>query len=119
MKIKNKIIETKNKATEKIITGKNAARVLLMTSFITASAQESTDASSGFDTATNAINVIKTFFIGLIGCIGIIMLVKGILEMSSAIESRQPSEFTGAILKIAGGIVTAGVSGVITALGLG
>lgn len=66
---------------------------------------------------TNGLNTIKTLVTTVIGTIGVIYLAKSILEFASAYQQSDSSGMNSALKGIVGGLMTAGISAVLTLLG--
>jgi len=75
-------------------------------------------AASGFDSAVSAINVLKGGFLAIVGGIGIIITIKNIMDIGSALNQRDMSTVKDSLGGLAGGIIMAGVSGLLAAFGL-
>lgn len=66
---------------------------------------------------TNGLNNLKLLFLGVVAIIGVIVLVKGVVDFSSALSDRDSSGMKQAGLVIGGGAVMAAISTVIGFLG--
>lgn len=91
-----------------------AAMINLMSINVFASGVMATSA----DSILQPVKLLQTLFFGLISIIGLIMVGKGILELTTAIPQRDGPSIKEAALQIAGGGIAAAISTVIAFLGL-
>lgn len=66
---------------------------------------------------TDGLVTIKTLVLTVVGTIGVIYLAKSILEFASAYQQSDSSGMNSALKGIVGGLMTAGISGILTLLG--
>lgn len=90
------------------------AGVLMGTAPVPVSAAEG---ATGFDTAINMINVIKAGFIAIVGGVGVIIVVKSISEIGTALKENRGSEIKDSLMGLLGGGIMAGVSVLLAAFG--
>lgn len=76
-------------------------------------------AAQGFDTATKAINILKSGFIAIVAGIGVILTIKNIMDIGTALQSHDTSTLKNNLAGLFGGLVMAGVGALLTVLGLG
>ena len=74
-------------------------------------------ASTGIAQVDNGMNKLKLLGIGLVSAIGIIVLIKGGLDLGTALKDRDSSGMGTAAGEIAGGIVMCAIGAVIAFLG--
>lgn len=64
------------------------------------------------------LNNLKTLLTSVVAAIGVIVIVKNIMEVSSAIQNQDTAGITSALKGLAGGILMAFVGTVLTILGV-
>ena len=75
-------------------------------------------AAAGFDTAINMIALIKGGFIAIISGVGVIIVVKNVGEIGTALSEQRNNEIKGPLMGAIGGVIMAGVGVFLTAAGL-
>lgn len=73
-------------------------------------------ADTGVGQVDAGLNTIKSLACGIVGMIGVIVLVKGAMDLGSAISQRDSSGMGTAAGELAGGLIMASVTAVIALL---
>ncbi len=107
-KVSKRIKEVKNKVISSTLG------VAAFNAFAPAVAFASTDTSA----ITNPLNNLKTLVIAVIGAIGVIILAKNVMEFAQAYQQQDSSTMNSALKGIVAGIMMAGISTVLTILGV-
>ena len=97
---------------QKISVGAGAVGAFFMGSVMNAYATD-TDVS----TVTDPLNNLKTLLIAIVAAVGVIILVKNVMEFAQAYQAQDSSTMHSALKGIVAGIIMAGISAVITFLG--
>lgn len=74
-------------------------------------------AGAGFSGATNALDTLKTGLFAIIAGVGVILIGKNIMEISTAFQQQDSASLNNGIKGLIAGILMAGVGGIVTALG--
>lgn len=96
---------------------KNVAAVLATTQYFAMTMATRAYAGTGVAEVDNGLNAIKTLGIGIVGGIGVIVLIKGGMDLGSALKDRDTSGMAQAGGELAGGLVMAAIGTVIGFLG--
>lgn len=75
-------------------------------------------AAANSNTVLAPLNNLKTLLTSIVAAIGAIVIVKNIMELSSAIQNQDTAGITSALKGLAGGILMAFVGTVLTILGV-
>lgn len=105
--MKRKFEKVKN-----VISGAVGAGMLSVMSAVPVLADD-----SGVGTVDSGMKVIKTVAIGIVSTIGVVVLVKGIMNLGSAISQRDSTGMAQAGAECAGGLLMAGAGIAIGLLG--
>lgn len=74
--------------------------------------------ATSVDTILQPVKLLQILFFGIISIIGLIMVGKGILELTTAIPQRDGTSIKEALLQIAGGVIGAAILPLLAFLGL-
>lgn len=74
-------------------------------------------ASTGVSTVDTAMNNLKILAIGIVSTIGVLVLVKGGMDLGSAFKERDSSGMSTAAGELIGGFIMAAIGAVIAFLG--
>ncbi len=74
--------------------------------------------ATGTDAILQPVKMLQTLFFAIIAAVGMFLIGKGILELTTAIPQRDSTAIKEAVLYIVGGVIAAGISSVLTFLGL-
>lgn len=97
---------------------KNGVTALAMTQYFAMTmATKAYAANTGVAEVDNGLRSIKTLGIGIVGGIGVIVLIKGGMDLGSALKDRDTSGMAQAGGELAGGLVMAAIGTVIGFLG--
>lgn len=72
---------------------------------------------AGTTAITQPLENLKTLLIAIIGAVGVIILVKNIMEFAQAYQQQDSSTMNSALKGVVAGIMMAGISTVLTFLG--
>lgn len=103
-----------NKAKEKVkkgivqVTAGTAAATMLFDQAVFASV----------DSVTQPLANLKTLVISIIGAVGVIILAKNVMEFAQAYQQQDSSSMNSAIKGIVAGLIMAGISSVLSFLGI-
>lgn len=109
---------------EKKTTGirRNLIRVIITSIMINAMSinvfADDDAAQTGTDSILQPVKILQTLFFGIIALVGLFLIGKGILELSTAIPQRDSTSIKEAALTIIGGILAAGISAVLSFMGI-
>ncbi len=104
-----------------MITNKIKKLGLLVTLFsmsVTSGAFASTSGAASTDSILAPINNLKVLVIAIVGLAGVIILVKEIMEFSSAYKAADGTGMQSALKGIIGAVLMIGISAVLTFLGI-
>lgn len=96
---------------------KTAAQVTAGTAAITLYVSQGVYAA-GVDSVTQPLANLKTLVISIIGAVGVIILAKNIMEFAQAYQQQDSSSMNSAIKGIVAGLIMAGISSVLSFLGI-
>ena len=68
--------------------------------------------------ATAPLNNLKNLVIAIIGAVGVIILAKNVMEFAQSYQQQDSSSMNSAIKGIVAGLIMAGISTVLTFLGI-
>ena len=68
--------------------------------------------------ASGVASVTQTLVISIIGAVGVIILAKNVMEFAQAYQQQDSSSMNSAIKGIVAGLIMAGISSVLTFLGI-
>lgn len=108
-KIKDVICKGTGKKHIVQIAAGTAAATLLCTQTVMA---------AGVDSVTQPLANLKTLVIAIIGAVGVIILAKNVMEFAQAYQQQDSSSMNSAIKGIVAGLIMAGISSVLTFLGI-
>lgn len=74
-------------------------------------------AGAGFDGTVNALNTLKTGLFAIIAGVGVILIGKNIMELSTAFQQQDSASMNNAIKGLIAGGLMAAVGTIVTALG--
>ena len=74
--------------------------------------------ASGADVVTAPLNNLKNLVIAIIGAVGVIILAKNVMEFAQSYQQQDSSSMNSAIKGIVAGLIMAGISTVLTFLGI-
>lgn len=74
--------------------------------------------ASGVDSVIRPLSNLKTLVISIIGAVGVIILAKNVMEFAQAYQQQDSSSMNSAIKGIVAGLIMAGISSVLTFLGI-
>lgn len=74
--------------------------------------------ASGVEEVLNPINNLKTLVLAIIGAVGVIILAKNVMEFAQAYQQQDSSTMNSALKGIVAGLIMAGISAVMTFLGV-
>lgn len=74
--------------------------------------------ATGTDSILQPVKILQTLFFAIIGLVGLFLIGKGVLELSTAIPQRDSTSIKEAILIIIGGILAAGMPVLLKFLGI-
>lgn len=74
--------------------------------------------AAGVDSVTQPLTNLKTLVIAIIGAVGVIILAKNVMEFAQAYQQQDSSSMNSAIKGIVAGLIMAGISSVLTFLGI-
>lgn len=74
--------------------------------------------ATGADSILQPVKLLQTLFFGIIALVGLFLIGKGILELSTAIPQRDSTSIKEATLTIIGGVLAAGISAVLGFIGI-
>lgn len=94
-----------------------AAQVTAGTLAIILYASQSVQAT-GVDSVTQPLTNLKTLVISIIGAVGVIILAKNVMEFAQAYQQQDSSSMNSAIKGIVAGLIMAGISSVLSFLGI-
>lgn len=99
--------------------GRNSFSVSMLTLMLFGAYSRVTFAAGegGFDSATSALDTLKTGFFAIIAGIGVIMIGKNIMEISTAFQQQDITSLNNGIKGLVAGILMAGVGGIVSAMG--
>lgn len=109
-----KLTEKKNSVNKmidkagKVVAGATFATVLCTTNVY----------ASGADVVTAPLNNLKNLVIAIIGAVGVIILAKNVMEFAQSYQQQDSSSMNSAIKGIVAGLIMAGISTVLTFLGI-
>ena len=86
---------------------------LMMTTTNVLAKEEDVDVSS----VTKPLDTIKTIFLAIAGAVGVIIIVKNLIELGTAIQDRDTPSLMSALKGLAGGFIVAAASTVLVLLG--
>jgi hypothetical protein len=111
MKIKDVLVKSSKKAKKYImqVAAGSAMAVLLF---------QQTVMAAGVDSVTQPLSNLKTLVISIIGAVGVIILAKNVMEFAQAYQQQDSSSMNSAIKGIVAGLIMAGISSVLTFLGI-
>ena len=87
--------------------------VMTMSTSVFAKKEEEVDVSS----VTKPLDTVKTIFIAIAGAVGVIIIVKNLIELGTAIQDRDTPSLMSALKGLAGGFIVAAASTVLVLLG--
>ena len=102
-----KACSKKNNVVSSFTGGAAGALLMNMTAYAT-----------GTTAITQPLENLKTLLIAIIGAVGVIILAKNIMEFAQAYQQQDSSTMNSALKGIVAGIMMAGISTVLTFLGL-
>ena len=70
------------------------------------------------DVVTAPLNNLKNLVIAIIGAVGVIILAKNVMEFAQSYQQQDSSSMNSAIKGIVAGLIMAGISTVLTFLGI-
>ena len=100
---------------------KNVKKVLMQAVVVVVAAAmffEQTVLASGVASVTQPLTNLKTLVISIIGAVGVIILAKNVMEFAQAYQQQDSSSMNSAIKGIVAGLIMAGISYVLTFLGI-
>lgn len=100
---------------------KNVKKVLMQAIVVVVAAAmffEQTVLASGVASVTQPLTNLKTLVISIIGAVGVIILAKNVMEFAQAYQQQDSSSMNSAIKGIVAGLIMAGISSVLTFLGI-
>lgn len=109
---------------EKKTTGirRNLIRVIITSIMINAMSinvfADADATQTGTDSILQPVKILQTLFFGIIALVGLFLIGKGILELSTAIPQRDSTSIKEAALTIIGGILAAGISAALSFMGI-
>ena len=74
--------------------------------------------ATGVDSVTQPLTNLKTLVISIIGAVGVIILAKNVMEFAQAYQQQDSSSMNSAIKGIVAGLIMAGISSVLSFLGI-
>ena len=74
--------------------------------------------ASGADVVTAPLNNLKNLVIAIIGAVAVIILAKNVMEFAQSYQQQDSSSMNSAIKGIVAGLIMAGISTVLTFLGI-
>lgn len=74
--------------------------------------------ATGVDSVTQPLSNLKTLVISIIGAVGVIILAKNVMEFAQAYQQQDSSSMNSAIKGIVAGLIMAGISSVLSFLGI-
>ena len=74
--------------------------------------------ASGEEVVTAPLNNLKNLVIAIIGAVGVIILAKNVMEFAQSYQQQDSSSMNSAIKGIVAGLIMAGISTVLTFLGI-
>lgn len=74
--------------------------------------------ATGVDAVTQPLTNLKTLVISIIGAVGVIILAKNVMEFAQAYQQQDSSSMNSAIKGIVAGLIMAGISSVLSFLGI-
>lgn len=74
--------------------------------------------ASGAEVVTAPLNNLKNLVIAIIGAVGVIILAKNVMEFAQSYQQQDSSSMNSAIKGIVAGLIMAGISTVLTFLGI-
>ena len=74
--------------------------------------------ASGAEVVTEPLNNLKNLVIAIIGAVGVIILAKNVMEFAQSYQQQDSSSMNSAIKGIVAGLIMAGISTVLTFLGI-
>ena len=74
--------------------------------------------ASGADVVTAPLNNLKNLVIAIIGAVGVIILAKNVMEFAQSYQQQDSRSMNSAIKGIVAGLIMAGISTVLTFLGI-
>ncbi|MBO1695206.1 hypothetical protein HJW21_00375 [[Clostridium] symbiosum] len=75
--------------------------------------------ASGTEVVTQPLDNLKNLVIAIIGAVGVIILAKNVMEFAQSYQQQDSSSMNSAIKGIVAGLIMAGISTVLTFLGIG
>lgn len=100
---------------------KNLLRVIvtvIMANVMSVNAFAAGIMATGADSILQPVKILQTLFFGIIALVGLFLIGKGILELATAIPQRDSTSIKEACLTIIGGILAAGISAVLSFMGI-
>ena len=74
--------------------------------------------ASGAEVVTAPLNNLKNLVTAIIGAVGVIILAKNVMEFAQSYQQQDSSSMNSAIKGIVAGLIMAGISTVLTFLGI-
>ena len=74
--------------------------------------------ATGVDSVTQPLTNLKTLEISIIGAVGVIILAKNVMEFAQAYQQQDSASMNSAIKGIVAGLIMAGISSVLSFLGI-
>ena len=74
--------------------------------------------ATGVDSVIQPLSNLKTLVISVIGAVGVIILAKNVMEFAQAYQQQDSSSMNSAIKGIVAGLIMAGLSSVLSFLGI-
>ena len=93
-------------------------KVLSAASFMTLVYTNNVMAAADTSSVTKPLESLKTLVIAIIGAIGVIILAKNVMEFAQAYQAQDTSTMNSALKGIVAGVMMAGISSVLTILGV-
>lgn len=107
-KVYEKGINKVKKAAAQVSAGTTAAVMYFSQSVL----------ADGVDSVTQPLTNLKTLVISIIGAVGVIILAKNVMEFAQAYQQQDSSSMNSAIKGIVAGLIMAGISSVLSFLGI-
>lgn len=74
--------------------------------------------STGVTEIDSALNVFIKMFLGIVTSIGVIILIRGIMEMANAYQQRDSGQMSEGLKSVVAGLIMALVSAILTLIGI-
>lgn len=109
--------ETNKKGSMRERIKKGKVLPVLMITAITMMVSSQAVFAASVDDVLRPFDMIKQLFLGVIACIGVIVLAKNVMEAAQAYQGNDTASLNSALKGCAGGFVMAAIGTVLTLLG--